>query len=153
MCIEIKKAEIKDFLKISELDRKAWGHNKDAQFVPDGEHVWRLWVEYAIVYCAFDNEHIIGVILAFPSTDPFQYLLHKIFIDYNYRNKGIGQMLFSILCDKLDELNAECSLTTSSGNNRMLEICSKFSFSEKIFVKSYYRETEDRYFLTRKQKK
>jgi len=147
--INIKDAEITDFLEISELDRRAWGENKDAQFVPDGEHVWRLWVEYAVVCCAVHDKNIIGVIIAFPAKDSSVYLFHKIFIDYDFRDKGVGKRLFSALCKKLDELNVDCSLTTSPENQRMIAICKKFGFTQKVFIKSYYRQEEDRFFITR----
>lgn len=146
----IRKAEIKDFLEISQLDRIAWGKNKDADFVPDGEHSWRLWVEHALVFCAVDDDKIIGVILAFPTNNSSEYFLHKIFIDYNYRNKKVGQKLFEPLCNSLDELKVDCILTTDPINKVMIHTCSKFGFIEKKLVKGYYREYEDRYVITRK---
>lgn len=152
MNISIKSAEINDFLEISALDRSVWGENKDAQFVPDGEHIWRLWVEYALVYCAVHDNKIIGVILAFPAKDSSTYLLHKLFIDYSFRNKGVGKMLFSALCEKLDLLNVNCSLTTASENKRMMAMCEEFGFTKKVFIKAYYRPEEDRFFITRLQR-
>ena len=146
----IRKAKITDFLKISKLDRDAWGENSHANFVPDGEHVWRLWVEYAIVYCAEKEENIIGVILAFPTNNISEYFLHKIFIDYQFRKQKIGYKLFQKLCHDLDEKKLNCYLTTAPENEAMKKLCKIFSFNDVSFVNSYYRKEEDRLFYTRK---
>ncbi|MEN4045134.1 GNAT family N-acetyltransferase [Sulfurimonas sp. NWX367] len=146
----IRKAKIKDFLKISKLDREAWGENAHADFVPDGEHVWRLWVEYAIVYCAEEKKNIIGVILAFPTKNISEYFLHKIFIDYQFRQQEIGKKLFHQLCNELDKKKFNCSLTTAPNNEAMKKLCKTFNFNEINFIKSYYRKEEDRLFYTRK---
>lgn len=144
----VRKATIHDFLEISKLDRSAWGKNKDAEFVPDGEHAWRLWVEYALVYCAVKNNKIIGVILAFPTNNE-KYFLHKIFVDYKERNQKVGHKLFEILCLELDRIKQECMLTTDPSNLIMIHTCSKFNFNQKILIKGYYREYEDRLLITR----
>ena len=56
MDITIRKSKISDFLEISELDRQAWRDNRNSDFIPDGEHVWRLWVEYSTVFVAEYNK-------------------------------------------------------------------------------------------------
>ena len=58
-----------EFAEIAKLDRIAWLDSFKGEFIPDGEHVWRVWVEYALTFVAVDNEKIIGVSLAFPCTD------------------------------------------------------------------------------------
>ena len=78
--------------------------------------------------------------------------MHKIFLDYQYRNKKIGQLLFEKLCIELDNLKVECKLTTNPNNKVMIHTCSKFDFIKKELYKSYYRLTEDRYIITRKPK-
>ncbi|SMN10903.1 putative acetyltransferase [uncultured Candidatus Thioglobus sp.] len=89
----IRQAKNADFLQISELDRISWGDKSVNRYIPDGEHVWRLWVEYALVFCCFDNDKIIGVSLAFPTVRNL-FAVHKIFVDKSYRNNGIGTVLF-----------------------------------------------------------
>jgi phosphinothricin acetyltransferase len=64
--INYQKAKISDFLYIAKLDREAWKQNRNPEFIPDGEHVWRVWVEHALVFCAKQNEKIIGGAVAFP---------------------------------------------------------------------------------------
>ncbi|MGI9227600.1 MAG: hypothetical protein ACR2PU_02295 [Gammaproteobacteria bacterium] len=54
--IEVRWASIKDFLEIAELDRVSWQHNRNWEFIPDGEHVWRHWVEHAYVCVATENK-------------------------------------------------------------------------------------------------
>jgi len=145
----VRQAKIEDFLKIAKLDRDAWGQNEYANFVPDGEHVWRVWVEYAMVYCAEEKGNIVGVILAFPTKDNDKYFLHKIFIDYAFRKQSIGKKLFTKLCHQLDNKKLNCSLTTAPTNEAMKKLCKKFHFNDMKFVKSYYRAEEDRLFYTR----
>jgi phosphinothricin acetyltransferase len=99
----IKKAVNSDFLQISALDRISWGKDEINQYIPDGEHAWRLWVEYALVFCCFENEKIVGVALAFPTTNNL-FAVHKIFVDNNYRNNGYGSLLFEKLIKKMDIL-------------------------------------------------
>ena len=65
--LHIGPAQIADFLPIAELDRRAWKQNRTPGFIPDGEHVWRIWVEHALVFMARAKEHgIVGAIVAFP---------------------------------------------------------------------------------------
>ena len=149
--MKIRKAIDKDFLQIAALDRIAWRKNKNSEFIPDGEHAWRLWVEYALVYCAEINDQIVGAILAFPCING-QYCVHKVFVDENYRGKGIGSKLFEVLLHKLDEMCVESFLTVDPSNSAALALYEKWGFSEKKFVKGFYRENEDRYILARKPK-
>ena len=149
MDIIIRKANISDFLNISELDRQAWKDNRNSDFIPDGEHVWRLWVEYSTVFVAEYNKKIVGVVLLFKANECSLYLFHKIFIDKNYRDKKIGNIFFESIINFLDNEKADCLLTTDTINSRMIHLCSKYGFNEKQLVKGYYRQDEDRLVIRR----
>jgi len=45
----VRWATIDDFAEIAELDREVWGANRNSEFIPDGEHVWRIWIDHAYV--------------------------------------------------------------------------------------------------------
>ena len=51
MNFSLRRAEPRDFLEIAALDRVVWTGEHD-RFIPDGEHVWRVWCEYARVVVA-----------------------------------------------------------------------------------------------------
>ena len=152
MDITIRKAGISDFLTISELDRQAWRDNRNSDFIPDGEHVWRLWVEYSAVFIAEYDKKIIGTALLFKADNCSLYLFHKIFIDKNYRDKKIGNMFFQNIVDFLDKEKADCLLTTDPINSRMIRLCAKYGFNHKELVKDYYRRDEDRLVIKRMHK-
>jgi len=146
----IRWASIDDFLAIAELDRVSWNHNRNSEFIPDGEHVWRHWVEHAYVCVAAENKKIIGAALSFPSTSPNIHFIHKILIAADYRGVGIGKKLMNKLCDKFDENRIAAHLTTDTNNNAMQCLAEKMGFSEKELINGYYRENEDRWFYTRR---
>ncbi|MBF0133869.1 MAG: GNAT family N-acetyltransferase [Magnetococcales bacterium] len=148
-----RKAEIKDFLEISALDRNAWKENNNSEFIPDGEHAWRLWVEHALVYCATnDNEKIVGAILSFPSIDNI-HCVHKVFVNRTYRGKGVGSTLFGELLGKIDDIGVDCFLTVDPTNYSAIKLYEKWGFGDRKFVKGYYRGNEDRFVMTRHSKK
>jgi len=149
---EIRKAEHRDFLEISHLDREAWRENRHSENIPDGEHIWRLWVEYSTVFVATDSDRIVGASIMFKADEGCLYLLHKIFIVRELRNRKIGHLFFSKIGEFLDCARYDCLLTTDPVNERMVHLCQKFGFLEKTFVPSYYRKNEDRFVLRRKFK-
>ncbi|MHB1664948.1 MAG: GNAT family N-acetyltransferase [bacterium] len=152
MDIIIRKANISDFLNISELDRQAWKDNRNSDFIPDGEHVWRLWVEYSTVFVAEYNKKIVGVVLLFKANECSLYLFHKIFIDKNYRDKKLGNMFFKNIVNFLDCEKADCLLTTDPINSRMIHLCAKYGFNDKQLIKGYYRQDENRMVIRRNQR-
>ncbi len=91
--ILIKWALVEDFLAIAELDRISWLDNRSSEFIPDGEHVWRHWVEHAYVCVARQDQKIVGVALSFPSTVPNIHFVHKIFITAGCRGYGAGKKI------------------------------------------------------------
>lgn len=84
------KATESDFLAIAELDREAWELNRNSQFIPDGEHAWRLWVEHALVFLAKEQGIVIGVTLAFPCMSG-KWCVHKVFV--NHEKRGLKELL------------------------------------------------------------
>jgi ribosomal protein S18 acetylase RimI-like enzyme len=146
--INYQKAKISDFLYIAKLDREAWKQNRNPEFIPDGEHVWRVWVEHALVFCAKQNEKIIGGAVAFPCS-PSKYFLHKIFVDLKFRKKGIATKLLELILEEIDKIEADCFLTVDPINEHAIKLYEKYGFLDKKFTKGYYRDNEDRYILTR----
>jgi hypothetical protein len=51
MQTDIEAARPEDFLHVAALDRIAWPVLPDT-FIPDGEHIWRVWCEHANVLVA-----------------------------------------------------------------------------------------------------
>lgn len=146
----IGRAHASEFLAIAELDRRAWQENRNSEFIPDGEHVWRIWVEHALVYAARDGEdRVVGAILAFPCISG-KYCVHKVFVDKQYRRRGIGGRLFEVLLEETDRLKLDCFLTVDPGNEAALRLYATWGFTERLFVPGFYRANEDRYVLTRK---
>ena len=85
--MKIRQAKTDEFTAIAKLDRVAWRDSFKGNFIPDGEHVWRIWVEYALTIVAVDNENkIIGVALAFPCNNK-TYSVHKLMVDKAHRGK------------------------------------------------------------------
>lgn len=149
MKIAFQKAQISDFLDIAKLDREVWSQYKQTPFNADGEHIWRVWIEHALVFCAKDeNNQIVGAVVAFPIIS-LQYFLHKIFVGVSYRGRGIGTKLLELLLAEIDRKGADCILTVDPVNEPAMRLYAKFGFSDKKFVKCYYRTNEDRFILSR----
>jgi len=148
---EFSRAKSGDFLAIAALDRQAWKSCINSEFIPDGEHAWRIWVDWALVYIARRNLELVGAVLAFPVITG-AYCVHKVMIVDGCRGWGIGSRLFEILLAEIDEQGgAECFLTVDPANSVALRLYAKWGFTERQFAPGYYREQEDRYVLTRPQ--
>lgn len=147
--VKYEKATVAEFLAIAELDREAWKLNRNSEFIPDGEHVWRLWVEHALVFLAKEANVIIGAILAFPCISK-KWCVHKVFVRQDKRDLGIGTKLFDELLKEIDKIGVDCFLTVDPINDSAIRLYEKWGFTEREFVKGYYRPNEDRFVLTRK---
>lgn len=147
--IKYTKATAPMFIAVAELDREAWKLNRNAEFIPDGEHAWRLWVEHALVFVAQDAGEIAGAILAFPCISG-RWCVHKVFVRQDKRKLGVGTKLFKKLLNEVDNIGADCFLTVDPVNAGAMKLYEKWGFREREFIKSYYRENEDRFILTRK---
>ena len=150
--MKIRKAKISEFTAIAELDRVAWLESFKGEFIPVGEHVWRIWVEFASTFVALDDEgNIVGTSLAFPCNDGL-YAVHKLFVAKEYRGKGIGTELMRVLLEEVDKLRVDSWLTVYPKNPSAIALYNKLGFTEKRFEKDYYGLEEDRFVLTRRQK-
>ena len=148
--VQIEQASPRDFLEIARLDRVAWAQSRNSEFIPDGEHVWRLWMEYALVFCAREDGKTLGAVLAFPTVEENLYCLHKVFVDASCRGRGIGTALFEALFARLDSLGTDCFLTVDPINEPAIRLYENWGFTERRFEAGFYRENEDRLVLTRR---
>ncbi len=145
----IEKAISKDFLAISALDREIWRHLPHGDLIADGEHVWRIWCEHALIYIARDeDDKLAGVILAFPGVQDL-FCVHKVMVAPQSRGQGLGSKLFSALLSEIDRLNARCFLTVDPENHPAVALYRNWGFTEEQFVPGYYRANEHRLVLTR----
>lgn len=147
--VEISKAAPGDFLAIAALDREAWKGNAHAEHIPDGEHVWRIWCEHALVHKAEERGEVVGAILAFPCVGG-GWCVHKVFTAHGSRGRGIGSSLFERLLRELDALGADSFLTVDPANEAAQALYARWGYAERAFVKGFYRDCEDRWVLTRR---
>lgn len=153
-CIETRIANKRDFLRLAEIDRLAWVDNSNSEFIPDGEHIWRLWVEYSRVFVVEIDGRIIGASIMFISDDhDLLYLLHKMFVNKEYRGIGCGKLMFNEIAQCLDKCQKACMFTTDPENKGMQILSSQFGFAKARFEKSYYRDNEDRLIMMRYPRK
>ena len=144
----IRQAQPADFLAVAALDRQAWSENREATFIPDGEHAWRLWTEHAIVSVYEPDDVVLGAALAFPTLSG-TFCLHKIFVDRSCRGEGVGTKLMNETLFQIDRLGVACFLTVDPSNEAAIRLYESFGFVDRDFVKGYYRAAEDRFVLTR----
>ena len=142
---EIDAATPSDFLAIAALDRIAWIHTGE-QFIPDGEHVWRVWCEHATVLVrrgtppSDPTGDILATLVMFPTQDG-RLFLHKIMVHPASRGGGIGTALMRAA---LARATAPVLLTVDPANEPAVRLYGSFGFNEHQHVKGYYRSHEDR---------
>lgn len=147
--ITVVQATPKDFAGIAELDGRAWAESAHPDRVPDGEHVWRIWVDDAFVYVARDGPRVVGAIVALPSRHGTLFV-HKVMVDAAHRRRGIGTRLFELLLEHVDAtVHAACYLTVDPSREAEVRRYERLGFTEKRFVAGFYRQDEDRYVMTR----
>ena len=143
------RAQGKDFLGIADLDRHAWSDSRYAERIPDGEHVWRVWVAGAYVFVARDGAQVVGAIVAFPTRQETLFV-HKVMVEQRYRGRGIGTRLFDLLLEEIDaSVRASCFLTVDPAKEAAVQRYERIGFTERQYVGGYYRDDEDRYVMTR----
>ncbi len=147
MSIEYRKVLPNDFLQISEIDRLSWKENENSEFIPDGEHAWRLWCEYAVVFGCFKDDRIIGAALTFKSEFEELYAIHKIFVLNEHRGEGHGSALMEMTLDYINEKKSRAFLTVDPQNKNAIALYTKMGFTQKKLVKGYYRNYEDRFIM------
>ena len=145
----IEAAEFHDFLSVSALDRIAWLHTGQP-FIPDGEHVWRVWCEYAIVLVArlqesslTESGNIAGSLVMFP-THTGEDFLHKIMVHPDVRGCGIGTRLMETA---LRNTTQSVLLTVDPENAAAVQLYQKFGFHIRHRIDGYYRPQEDRFLM------
>lgn len=142
-------ARPEDFVGIAELDSRAWAESAHPDRVPDGEHVWRIWVDDAFVFVARDCDRVVGAIVALPGRHG-PLFVHKVMVDAAYRRRGIGSRLFELLLEHVDAtVGAACYLTVDPSRAAEVRRYERLGFTEKHLVAGFYREDEDRYVMTR----
>ncbi len=146
--VRVSKTVISDSLGIAALDRNSWGNNKDSEFIPDGEHAWRLWCEHSIMFSAKINGEIVGAILAF-YCESGVYFVHKIIVSSDHRGNGIGSLLFESLLTTLDAKKVSSCLTVEPSNKNAISLYDKLGYEVKELVNGYYRSYEDRFIMVR----
>jgi len=138
-----------DFVGIAELDSNAWRESTHPERVPDGEHVWRIWVDDAFVFVAHERGHVVGAIVALPSRHGTLFV-HKVMVEEPYRRRGIGTRLFELLLAHVDaSVGAACYLTVDPSREAEVRRYEHLGFTDKRFATGFYREDEDRYVMTR----
>lgn len=140
----IKQASSDNFLEIAALDRYAWPEEPDT-FIPDGEHAWRLWCEYATVLVATNTDAsqrqtIAGVLLMFPANTE-EIILHKIMVHPDFRGQGIGSALMK---QALQSAKSVVLLTVNPDNIPAVSLYESFGFRIRTRIEGYYRPHEHR---------
>jgi phosphinothricin acetyltransferase len=149
MNVTIESARTNDFLAVAALDRIAWPIRPD-EFIPDGEHVWRLWCEYATVLVARDLQgglgdcrNVAGALLMFPGRRG-EELLHKIMVHPDRRGRGIGSQLMK---SALVDARTDVLLTVNPANAAAVKLYENFGFRIRERIDGFYRPHEHRYVM------
>jgi [ribosomal protein S18]-alanine N-acetyltransferase len=144
----IAAARPDEFLRVAALDRLAWPHAPQT-FIPDGEHIWRIWCDYATLLVArladdttalLETGHVAGALVMFP-TKQGELCLHKIMVHPNCRGTGIGSALMR---RALEGADAPVLLTVDPNNASAVALYRKFGFEVRERIDGYYRPHEDR---------
>lgn len=146
--LTVDRARPTDLIPIAELDRRAWRRNRHSEFIPDGEHAWRHWIDHAIVHCARLDGAVVGAVIAFPCMSGI-YCLHKVFVDEPHRGRGIGSELFRAILADADRLGIDLFLTVDPENESAHRLYRSQGFEERELARGYYRPEEDRYVMVR----
>lgn len=150
MKYQIEPARPDDFLNIAALDRIAWPNVADT-FIPDGEHIWRVWCDYGTLLVARVSERgplsesndIAGALVHFP-TRGGELFLHKLFVHPLCRGLGIGSALMR---QALSTATAPVLLTVDPENHHAVKLYEGMGFNIRDRVQGYYRPHEDRYIM------
>ena len=148
MAILVEQARPQDFLNVAALDRISW-FDSGSNFIPDGEHVWRLWCEYATVLVIRSNREvpesgdIAAASVMFP-TDRREQILHKIMVHPECRGKGLATELMQAA---LKQAKVPVLLTVNPDNTAAIRVYEKSGYRIRERVDGYYRPHEHRYIM------
>ena len=144
---KIERASPSDFLNVAALDRIAWP-DVPHTFIPDGEHIWRVWCDHATLLVARltegnsldESSDVAGALVMFPTADG-EIVLHKIMVHPDCRGLGIGSALMR---EALSRADAPVLLTVDPGNEAAVQLYRNFGFEIRERIDGYYRPHEDR---------
>lgn len=147
MKYEIATAAPEEFLDVAALDRIAWPDDRDT-FIPDGEHIWRIWSDHATLLVAkvvdrgplSESHEVAGALVMFP-TKSSELCLHKIMVHPICRGTGIGTALMK---HALSQADRPVLLTVDPENNAAVQLYERFGFRVRKRIDGFYRPHEDR---------
>ena len=148
MSCTIETASDRDYLHVAALDRISWPVAPDL-FIPDGEHIWRIWCDMATLLVArrpgdsdplSESGDIAGALVMFP-TNASELCLHKIMVHPECRGSGIGTQLMRA---GLARANMPVLLTVDPSNNAAVTLYQNFGFDVREQIDGYYRPHEHR---------
>ena len=145
MAIVVEQSRPSDFLNVAALDRISW-NDSGSQFIPDGEHVWRLWCEYATVLvirsaCELPETGEIAAALVMFPTDRREQILHKIMVHPECRGQGLATELMQA---GLQRATVPVLLTVNPKNVAAIRVYEKSGYRIRERVDGYYRPHEHR---------
>ena len=149
--IRIEAAKSTDYLNVAALDRIAWPIVPDV-FIPDGEHIWRVWSDVATLLIARrandapplrESHDIAGALVQFP-TKQGELFLHKIMVHPDCRGAGVGTQLMRAA---LAQANVPVLLTVDPRNAPAVKLYESLGFSIREHIRGFYRPHEDRYLM------
>lgn len=144
----VEQARPADFLGIAALDRISW-EGSGSQFIPDGEHAWRVWCEYATVLVIRSDRQlsetgdIAAALVMFP-TERREQFLHKIMVHPECRGRGLGTKLMHA---GLQRATVPVLLTVNPENQAAIRVYEKSGYRIRERVDGYYRSHEHRYIM------
>lgn len=147
MQAEIDVATPEEFLQVAALDRLAWPTAPDT-FIPDGEHIWRIWCDFATLLVARQpgvtdlpqTGHVAGAVVMFPTRQQ-ELCLHKIMVHPDCRGQGLGSQLMRAA---LSRANAPVLLTVDPENSAAVQLYQNFGFTVRERIEGFYRPHEHR---------
>lgn len=148
--VTIEPARSTDYLQIAALDRIAWPIAADV-FIPDGEHIWRVWNDTATLLVArivdgpplHCSRDIAAALVQFP-TKRGELFLHKIMVHPDCRGAGIGTRLMQAA---LDQADVPVLLTVDPNNKPAVHLYEQLGFTVREHIRGYYRPHEDRFLM------
>lgn len=150
MPIQIEPAQATDYLNVAALDRLAWPIVPDV-FIPDGEHIWRVWSDTATLLVARriaesplrESLDIAGALVQFP-TKRGELFLHKIMVHPDCRGVGVGTELMKAA---LAQADVPVLLTVDPNNVPAVKLYQSLGFTIREHIRGFYRPHEDRYLM------
>lgn len=150
MPIQIEAAQATDYLNVAALDRLAWPIVPDV-FIPDGEHIWRVWSDTATLLVARriaepplrESRDIAGALVQFP-TKRGELFLHKIMVHPDCRGTGVGTELMT---EALAQADVPVLLTVDPNNAPAVKLYQSLGFTVREHIRGFYRPHEDRYLM------